>query len=181
MRTGTPSDFSNAELSPIMAVEINLDSANLRFWSGLGTVTIDGKTFDGAGDVIGVSAIEETNEIAAKGVSVTATGLDSTIIAVALTENYQNRPLTIYVGTIDESMVTDTYVLFRGRLDTMNIEENGDSANVTITAENRLIDLERPRNRRYTNEDQKSLYPGDISLEFVDSLQDKTIDWGKSS
>ena len=181
MRTGTPSGFSDGELSPIFGVELALDSGDLRFWSGLGDVTIDGNTFLGAGTVIEISTVEESNEIAAKGISLTASGLDSAIISMALSENYQNRQLTLYVGTIDESMTTSTYILFRGRLDTMNIEENGEATNITMTAENRLIDLERPRIRRYTNEDQKSLYPADVGLEFVDDLQDKTIDWGKST
>lgn len=181
MRSGTPSAFSDDALSPIMGVHLALDSGDLRFWSGLGDVVIDSQVFSGAGTVIDISTIEESNEIAAKGVTITASGLDSSIISAALSENYQNRTVTIYVGTITEDKTTSTYILFRGRLDTMNIEENGEITNITMTAENRLIDLERPRLRRYTNEDQKSLFPGDIALEFVDDLQDKTIDWGKSS
>jgi len=181
MRTGTPSGFSDGELSPIFGVDLALDSGNLRFWSGIGDVVIDSNNFIGSGSVIEISTIEESNEIAAKGISLTASGLDSSIISLALSENYQNRQITVYVGTIAEDMTTSTYILFRGRLDTMNIEENGEVTNITMTAENRLIDLERPRSRRYTNEDQKSLYPNDVSLEFVDDLQDKSIDWGKST
>lgn len=181
MRSGTPSGFSDSELSPIMAVHFALDSGDIRFWNGLGDVTIDGSTFNGVGSVMAISAIEETNEIAARGATITLSGLDSSVISAALSENYQNRTVTIYVGTIAENRTTAAYVLFRGRLDVMTIEESGELTNISITAENRLIDLERPRIRRYTNEDQKSLYPNDIGLEFVDDLQDKTLDWGQST
>ena len=180
MRSGTPSGFSDGELSPIFAVDFAFDSGNVRFWSGLGEITIDSNTYYGAGSVIQISAIEESSEISAKGITITASGLDSSVISWALNETYQNRTVTVHVGTISESLVPDTYILFRGRMDTMDLTENGDTSTVEISAENRLIDLERPRVRRYTNEDQKSLYPNDIALEMVDDLQDMTIDWGKS-
>jgi hypothetical protein len=48
-----------------------------------------------------------------------------------------------------------------------------------LTAESRLIDLERSRERRYTSEDQKIDYPNDKGLEFIADLQDKEIVWGR--
>lgn len=181
MRSGTPSAFSDAEVLPIFAIDFAFDSGNVRFWSGIGDVVIDSNVYTGSGSVISISTIEESSEISAKGVTITASGLDSSVIAFALNEAYQNRTVTIHVGTISESMVPDTYVLFRGRMDTMDLVEDGTTSTLSINAENRLIDLQRPRIRRYTNEDQKSLYPADIGLEMVDDLQDMSIDWGKSS
>ena len=52
---------------------------------------------------------------------------------------------------------------------------------ITVTVENKLIMLERPRNRRYTDQDQKNLFSGDKGLEFVDDLQDKELVWGGGS
>ena len=49
---------------------------------------------------------------------------------------------------------------------------------MTIAVENKLIILERPVERRYTDQDQKELFVGDKGLEFVDSLQDKSVNWG---
>jgi hypothetical protein len=64
-------------------------------------------------------------------------------------------------------------------MDTMGIEDSGDTANIGLTAESRLIDLERSRERRYTSEDQKIDYPNDKGLEFIADLQDKEIVWGR--
>lgn len=180
MRSGVPSAFGDDALKPIFAVHMAFDSGDVRFWSGIGEATIDGDTYLGAGNVLQISNVEETGEIAARGITITGAGLNSSIISTALSENYQNRAITVYIGSITEAGVTDTYVLFRGRMDTMTIEESGETCNVAIAAENRLVDLERPRIRRYTNEDQKSLYSGDLALEFVDDLQDKAIEWGRS-
>jgi len=62
----------------------------------------------------------------------------------------------------------------------MNISESADEAAIELTIENRLIDLERPRIARYTSAYQKSVYVGDLGLDFVEDLQDKEIVWGRS-
>jgi len=59
----------------------------------------------------------------------------------------------------------------------MSIVENGETAEVSLTGESRLIDLERPRVRRWTSEDQKSLYSGDLGFDFLNSIQEKEIVW----
>jgi hypothetical protein len=64
-------------------------------------------------------------------------------------------------------------------MDVMGIEDSGDTANINVTAESRLIDLERSRERRYTSEDQKINYPNDKGLEFIADLQDKELVWGR--
>ena len=73
------------------------------------------------------------------------------------------------------------YQAFKGLMDTMQIAESGVSARITLTLENRLILLERARTLRFTSEDQKTLFPGDLGLDFIDDIQDRTIEWGKST
>ena len=182
MRTGSPSDFTADSLYPFLAVEAEFDSGAVRLWGGYGDLTIDGKSFTGGGSLLSISGIEETSDIAARGATVVLSGLDPAIISIALEENYQNRSCAIYIGTLTEAgEVDDAYSLFRGRIDTMTIEESVEEASIVVSIENRLIDLERPMSRRYTNEDQVSLYPGDTGFSYVNDLQDKTIDWGKTS
>ena len=57
---------------------------------------------------------------------------------------------------------------------------SGGISTVTLTAESRLRDLERVRTRRYTDADQQSRFPGDKGLEYVPSLQDKQLIWGRA-
>jgi hypothetical protein len=64
-------------------------------------------------------------------------------------------------------------------MDVMTIQEDGQSATITINVENVLIDLQRPRVRKYTTEEQLARYPNDKSLEMVASLQEKDIAWGR--
>jgi hypothetical protein len=75
--------------------------------------------------------------------------------------------------------VSDMYQIFAGRMDTMTLQENGQIATVSIGVENVLIDLERPRQIRLTNEDQLDRHSGDNSLSGVAALQDRQISWGR--
>lgn len=109
------------------------------------------------------------------------TGLDASIISIMLSENYRGRLAKVYLGALGANNlpVSDLYQIFAGRMDVMSLQENGETANITISVENVLIDLERPRSRKLTNEEQLKRYPGDNSLKNVASLQDRQIAWGR--
>jgi len=177
-------DFTNSlsadELQPFFAVEMNFSSGVLRLWGGYGDLTIDGDTYTGSADFLQISTIDETSEIRATGITVGLSGIPASLIATALTEDYQGRDITLYFGTLDTTgAINDTpYVVFKGRMDLMSVQENGDFCNINITGESRLIDLEIAREFRYTSEDQKIEYPADKGLEFIADLQNKEIIWG---
>lgn len=173
--------FESDNLSPFMAIDLEFDGGNFYAWTGYGNITFNGATFIGGGDFLNVSQISETSEIQANGISVNLSGIPSDLISSALSETYQGRPAKLYLGVLDanSAVVADPYLIFSGRMDVMGIEDSGDTANINVTAESRLIDLERSRERRYTSEDQKINYPNDKGLEFIADLQDKEIVWGR--
>lgn len=177
----SPSEFNQDSLAPFVAIDLAFDSGAVRLWNGYTDLDIGGNTFIGAGSFLSVSSVEETAEIAARGITMSLSGIDASLISIALQENYQNRIAKVYLGAIQSNGTIQSYQLFSGRLDVMNIEESGETATISVSAENRLIDLERPRTRRFTSEDQKALFPGDLGLDYVNDLQDKTLDWGKST
>jgi hypothetical protein len=106
--------------------------------------------------------------------------VDSSILSIALTANYQNRTFTMFLGMLNEAhqVISNIYQLFQGRMDTISINDSGDTVQFTLTVESRLIDLEKPNETRYTGVEQKRLFAGDLGLDFVADLQDKTINWG---
>lgn len=156
------------------------DSGALRLWNDISPITWNGVEWTGAGNLIGVSEVTESQELKAIGVSVRLSGIPSSIISIALAEDYQGRKCNIWLGLMNESgqIITDPYLLFGGRADVMQIEDGGTAASVTLTAESRLIDLERSRQRRYEHEDQIALYPGDLFYQYGPSFQDSVINWG---
>lgn len=168
-------------LQPIALFEAIFDSGTLRFWTGYGPINWNGAEWTGAGNLIGLSELVESQELKAVGAAVTLSGIPSELISVALAEDYQGRRCNIYIGAMDNGVpVADPYKIFGGIMDVMEIDEAGEFASITITIENRLIDLERPRERRYEHEDQQALFAGDLGLEYVPTIQDVPIIWGRT-
>ena len=174
-------EFEATELKPFYAVELLFDSGDLRFWTGYDEIEANGETWTGSGLVMSISGTSEPSDLSANGMTITFSGLDSSIIAVLLGENYRGRLAKVYLGALDSvnQPVSDMYQIFAGRMDTMTLQENGQVATISINIENVLIDLDRARPIRLTNEDHLERHSGDNSLSGVAALQDRQISWGK--
>tara|TARA_R110000787_G_scaffold182380_1_gene294368 strand:- start:820 stop:1377 length:558 start_codon:yes stop_codon:yes gene_type:complete len=172
-------ELSAKEVELFLAIKLSFDSGTIALWTGYGDITFGSQLYTGAGTLLGLSAVQETPEIAAKGVQITLDSIQTSIVALALTENYQGRKGIVYLGALSSgSVVADPTLIFDGRMDVMSIEDNGDNCSISLTLESRLIDLERARVRRYTPEDQKVNYPNDKGFDFVSDLTDKVVKWG---
>lgn len=168
---------------PIALLSMAFPSATLRMWTGYGDLVWGGYTWTGAGDMGEVSEIEEAVELSAKGSSLRLNGIPPDIAAASLTENYQGRPCILYLGAMTDEgvLVANPYPILSGRMDQIEKQDQGTSASLQLTVENRLVDLNRNRERRLTHEDQQTDYPGDKGFEFVNSLQNKQLLWGNST
>lgn len=84
-----------------------------------------------------------------------------------------------------EDRSTGLTEIFCGYMDQMNINEGADTGTVQVKVENKLIDLERARVARYTSEYQRSRNiagaSDDAGFNFVTSMQDQKLAWGRSS
>jgi len=189
------------------AADGNVYNRLLRLWTGNGTLVYEGNEYFGTGTMLDVSVIEETTEIAARGASLTLSSVPSEVISLALTEQYQGRTCKIFFGLFQEGRLEDqtsaenapVFILlqdggrmileanktslteiFTGYMDQLSIDEGADASTLQLSAENKLIDLERPRVGRFTSEYQKSIYPDDKGFDFVEGMQDLQITWGRA-
>jgi hypothetical protein len=168
------------DLRPVLFFEGAFPTALVRFWTGLTAIDWNGETWIGAGNLIGISAVEEGTEVAATGLTVSMAGVPTTLVSAVIADAEQGLPGRIWIGFLDPAggLIIDPVQVFAGRLDVPQIADGAETCVITITYESRLIDLNRPREFRYTHESQQVLYPGDLGLEYVAGLQDKEIAWG---
>lgn len=152
----------------------------VRLWSGIGSLSWDGKTWTGTGNLLGISGIDETAEVRASGMTVSLSGVPSDLLSAALGDARSGRIGRVYLAFFSGgSIVADPILQFEGRLDVPAIEDGPETATISISYESELIDLERARERRYTPEDQAIDFPGDLGFDYVASLQDAQITWGR--
>jgi hypothetical protein len=184
LTTDTKNALIANEVHPILMFHASFDEGDIYYWTGYGDLPWDGQTWTGMGDFAGVSSLSETENIQANGAVFSLNGIPSAAVSMALTYEYRDRPCTLYLGVLNittGALIADPYPLFGGRMDTMSIEDGADTGTISITAESQLIDLHRPREFRYTHQDQQNEYPGDLGLNFVVGLQDKEVSWGVAS
>lgn len=153
----------------------------IRLWTGYGNKTIDSNTYTGSGNLLSISGLEEVSDLSSKGATVSLNGLDSSIVALALTANYQGRLARVYWG-----INTNQLEAFSGFMDQMTITDTGNTSSISVTLESRLIVLERASTRRYTSESHAAVRTtngrsgSDTFFDWVAPLQDRKVPWGRS-
>jgi hypothetical protein len=171
-------------VAPVFLFFADFPSGAVRAWTGFGNLTYDGDTYIGVGDFGGVERVDESTDLRANGCRFTLSGIPSSLLSAALADEYQGRACFLLLGVLDLStgaLIADPYQVFGGRMDVMTIEDGADTGIIGLDAENRLIDLFRSRETRYTDEEQRTLFAGDVGLEYVAGLQEKPINWGTAS
>ena len=172
------SALQGASVEPFYAVEAQFTGGTVRLWTGYGDRTIESNTYTGAGTLLSISGLDEVADLSAKSITVTLSGIDQTVLSLALAEPYQRRKLRVLFGVVGNSASVE---LFSGQMNTMTIEDSGETSTVTILVDSKLVELERASNRRYTSESQKSRHAGDTFFDYVAKLQDRQLVWGRSN
>jgi hypothetical protein len=192
-------------VQPVLLVEGTFAGGTINWWTGIGPLDWDGKTWTGAGDLLGISEVEETDEIKAGGVTFTLSAVKPQHISLAMGEMQRGLPGKVWLALVAQDVmlgdpsiplvvgdpvrnlalgipgggiVADPKILFRGRLDGCSVQDGGETSTISLTYQHELVDLERPREVRYTDAEQKRRFPGDRGLENIAALQDAVVPWG---
>lgn len=179
LSTDMVTEMGKQLLRPAFFVEIVLLSSTLRVWTGLGDISWDGHTWTGAGAAGTISALPETTEVQAQGMKLSLSGIPSAYVTYALSELVQGKSAKVWLGMLDSTgaVIADPFNSFAGRVDAIAMEEGGQTSNLNVTVESRLIGLKRTRQFLYTNSDQDALFSGDLGFEYVEQLQEAKLSW----
>lgn len=163
----------------IVLVEMDFPSGFLRVNNSPVSFTWNSVDWLGVGRLGRIDAVSEGADLQARGLSFAISGIPAAHLAVALGQQYQGRSCKVWLAPLSAShaVLADPVLVFHGRLDTMDVEL-GDTATITVSAESRLADWDRPRVRRYNHEDQGIDYPADKGFEFVPQMAEKELRWG---
>lgn len=181
LTAGMQTAVSGPVVKPILMVRIETAGAEIFVWSGVGDLVYGGNTYSGVGNFGGVSTVQEGSDIRASGITLQLSGIPSALIAVALADIRQSKKSIVYFGLLDvgsNALIVDPYIIFSGLTDVPQIDETASDAVISISVENRLIDLEQSRDRRWTPEDQFLEDVTDLGFEFVAGLQDSQVAFG---
>ena len=163
--------------------EAQLDRQTLRLTNAAKNISFasdsETHTFLSVGSLGTVSPVEEGAELQAYTVTVSLSGINDDLIAIAQQEHVQGRRAKIYLAMLDfnSNLVGMPLLLFAGRIDSMQWQA-GNNPSITLTVKNPLADWERNKLRRYTDSDQKNIFPEDNFFEYLNTISDRPLTWG---
>lgn len=137
-----------------------------------------GVTYRGAAGIGSINPIEDSpGEI--KGLQFEMSGVPIEYLALAMADAsiVQGASVVIRLAILSGGALLDAPIDWTGRLDTMSIQEDGETCTISATAESSAVDLLRGTPLTYSNVDQQSLYPGDRAFEYVLPQANKPIVW----
>lgn len=166
------------------ALFMDLDAnTQIRIWTGVGQRTYNSQVYEGVGDFVQVGSVEEQSDLSAASVEVTLSGIPGEYAAVALTEPMIGRVARIHwVWFTDDTFATIAggFEMYRGFVDTWQLEDNGETATARLVIENRLIEAQTATLRTWTAEDQRGLVnANDGFFDNVPDVQELDLgNWG---
>jgi hypothetical protein len=171
-------------LYPAIFVSIGFASTTAYVWSGVGPITWNGNTYSGVGDLGQIAVIEEASDVNAKGIALTLSGVDATMVADAIQENQLGLPVTVWLALYmgpGGSIIADPLICWQGRTDQPETVVTGEDAVITLRCESRLMDMDIAPDRRYTLEDSQLVTPGELAFQFVTAISEVAINWGSAA
>lgn len=148
--------------------------------TGVRTYTFDSQDWLGIGEISGISDIAHAADIAARQLTITASGVDAWITEPILSRtNYKGRSAVIYRGFLDSAgdLVDDPEAIWRGRMDVGSMVY-ADAWMAQLVCEPLAARLLRPNLSRYSDEDHQIRHPGDKIHEFLPQNEKKEVTWG---
>jgi hypothetical protein len=87
----------------------------------------------------------------------------------------------IYNGFLNSSqqLISDPFLLFKGRIESFNLDEDVNESTITINIASHWSDFERIQGRKTNTNSQKIYFSDDVGFDFA-SQSTVDIKWGRT-
>lgn len=168
---------------PFIAIRIELPDP-VYAWTGTGTLRFDdadgnSREWIGAGGLGSIDTVGEGTDGSATGIKVSLNEVPADFRDDIAEQAVKGGRFEVYVGALNETFQTieGVSLIWKGRVDTYDITDAGESITVTIAGESRMRDQARPAIKRFTDEYQQRKHPGDRFFEYVPQMAEIPILW----
>jgi len=185
---GFPTAVANAlatsYVSMVTFAKLEFPNGTVYLHNSIGTFTWGGNDWLGVGDLGTISEIEEGIDVSPYKLTLALSGLDAAISGAALTQDYYNQPVTVYLGVLDANdvLLADPTIVWQGVMDQMDLSVGAESGDVIqLTCESELARFDKASNRKYTDSQQQNDFASDVAFEFMAQIEGAKIRWGDAN
>lgn len=160
-----------------LLIDMELTSGTIYLTTAPTDIEYEGQTWIGGRQLSVDQISDQGGEL--QGLRMTLSGVPSEMLALALAEPIQGRPVRARAALMDPETLAIGAVLslWRGQLDQMPVRHGTETSVISVTAEHVGMRFARPKPLRYTDADQRRLYPGDRALEYLVSQSQHQDIW----
>lgn len=174
-------EFARDELRPFIGVHIDLPDPVFAV-TGNATIRYAGEDWTAIGGLASIDTVGEGTDGSAVGVKATLYQVPAEFRDDVADQAVRGCLYELYVGALDAAYkeVLGFKLLWKGRLDTYDITDAGDTITVAAGGESRMRDQRRPTIKRFTDWWQQRHYPGDLAFQYVARMVEVPILWAKA-
>lgn len=174
-------EIEKPELRPFLGVHIDLPDPVFAV-TGNATIAYGGEEWTGIGGVGQIDTLGEGTDGSAVGVKTTLFQVPSEFRDDVADQAVRGCLYEVYVGALDSNYrnVIGFKKIWKGRLDSYEIVDAGETITVSAGGESRMRDQRRPAIRRFTDWWQQRRYPGDKAFQYVSKMVEVPILWAKA-
>ena len=170
----------------VIFVRLDFSSGVQRWHSEIGPKTAThplygAELYTGIGDFGGISSeLKESTSGAPEPLQLAITGVDSSLINIALVDDYFRREAELMLGIEDAAgdLIDDPIILYSGYMDKVDAMVKQNLAQLMMNLESRGTSFLTFSDWRFTDEDLQAEYPGDLMGEYIYAMYDLQLHWG---
>lgn len=176
-------------VKPVYFARLDFSSGVERYHTEIGPLTAThpvhgAEVYTGIGDFGGIQGeIVESVSGSPQAVKLALTGVKSSMINMALVDDYYRRDVEVMIGLQDNTgaEIDDPEIIFSGFMDKIDIALSDAVGGMVVTCESRGTNLRRASDWRFTDEDKQIEVNGDLLGEYIYRMADLQLYWGDRS
>lgn len=174
-------EFARDELRPFLGVHIDLPDPVFAV-TGNATISYAGETWHAIGGLGSIDTIGEGTDGSAVGVKASLYQVPSEFRDNVADQAVRGCLYELYVGALDTAYheVLGFKQIWKGRLDTYDITDAGETITVSAGGESRMRDQRRPAIKRFTDWWQQRRFSGDLVFQYAARMVEVPILWARA-
>ena len=171
----------------VLLIDIGMaNGSTTRYTDAPYNISFNSNTYTAQGVFLGVSETEENADVQIVSATITLSALDTSYVTAFATSAQINQLVTIrraFINFTTNQLIGDSagenaITIFRGRISGYSVNNNVNTAEITIQVSSQFINFDKRSGRRTNQGNFQVEHPQDNSMEFS-AVSLKDIRWGR--
>ena len=171
----------------VLLIDIGMaNGSTTRYTDAPYNISFNSNTYTAQGVFLGVSETEENADVQIVSATITLSALDTSYVTAFATSAQINQLVTIrraFINFTTNQLIGDSagenaITIFRGRISGYSVNNNVNTAEITIQVSSQFINFDKRSGRRTNQGNFQVEHPTDNSMEFS-AVSLKDIRWGR--